>query len=420
MGRGDVQDQDVLAAIAEHDRLGQQAFLDKYDFGKSTKWVLHHDDKEYDSKAIFAAAHGHHAGLSALTRHELRGGEDDAAKYLRDMGFEVYSSRGPTWERDEIILACDLVYRNGWKGLDARDERVVELSDLLQQLPIHPAEVRGPKFRNPNGVARKTADLATHHPDYTRPPTKGGAGDLLVLNEFLADGPKMAAVAAAIRDGVRAGYLLGAIEAVPDIDDLEAEAIEGRLLERRHFARERDRGLRRKKIAGQDRLVCFTCGFDFQVAYGEHGEGYIECHHVLPLHVSGPIRTRLSDLVLICANCHRMIHRKSPWLTPDQLLDVTSRNYDLSNQAPNRSGSALFWHTARPPLPDHYDIAYEADYRGLVFRAIRSCSMPTSWRLERDKPATGELQDCISHEDSLLDCKKRVEREIAENGWFAR
>ncbi|MFF2390980.1 HNH endonuclease [Nocardia sp. NPDC058114] len=61
------------------------------------------------------------------------------------------------------------------------------------------------------------------------------------------------------------------------------------------------------------------CEFDFETVYGERGSCYTECHHVTPLHVSGATETRTSDLILLCANCHRMIHRKSPWLTPDQL-----------------------------------------------------------------------------------------------------
>ena len=35
--------------------------------------------------------------------------------------------------------------------------------------------------------------------------------------------------------------------------------------------------------------------------------------------VLGEVKTRLDDLILICANCHRMIHRHNPWLTPDHL-----------------------------------------------------------------------------------------------------
>jgi 5-methylcytosine-specific restriction protein A len=178
MARSDVRHADVLEAIAEYDQLGQEAFLAKYGMGSATSYLLRYNGNDYDSKAIFAAAHGHHPGLAPLSLDQFSGGANDAAKWLRRLGFEVYSSRGPTWTRDELILACDLVYQNGWKGLDDQHERVIELSDLLQQLPIHPLEVRGPKFRNPNGVARKTYDLATRHPDYRGTPTRGGAGDL--------------------------------------------------------------------------------------------------------------------------------------------------------------------------------------------------------------------------------------------------
>ena len=58
-------------------------------------------------------------------------------------------------------------------------------------------------------------------------------------------------------------------------------------------------------------LACETCGFDFKAMCGPHGDGYIECHHVIPLHASGETKTRLDDLILICSNCHRMIHRRT-------------------------------------------------------------------------------------------------------------
>jgi len=243
---------------------------------------------------------------------------------------EASVSRGPTWVRDELILACDLVYENGWKGLDDTDQRIQELSALLQKLPIHPLDVRGPKFRNTNGVARKTYDLATRHPNYQGVPTKGGAGDVRVLQDFLADGPKMHRIAKAIRIGVKSGDLIDSVEELDDVDELESEAPEGRLLERRHFVRERDHKKRQEKIkkhlaTNNGKLACETCGFDFGVTYGEHGDGYIECHHIVPLHASGETTTRLDDLILICSNCHRMIHRRSPWLNPDELRTLLNQ-----------------------------------------------------------------------------------------------
>ena len=37
------------------------------------------------------------------------------------------------WERDELILAGDLVAQNGWRQLAVTDPRVIELSALLQR-----------------------------------------------------------------------------------------------------------------------------------------------------------------------------------------------------------------------------------------------------------------------------------------------
>ena len=38
------------------------------------------------------------------------------------------------------------------------------------------------------------------------------------------------------------------------------------------------------------------------------GKGFAECHHVVPLADLGrQKRTRLEDLAIVCANCHRMI-----------------------------------------------------------------------------------------------------------------
>jgi 5-methylcytosine-specific restriction protein A len=78
VAKQDVNRDDVLAAIAEFDDLGQDAFLTKYGMGKATAYLLHYGGKEYDSKAILAAAHGHHLGLAPLTSDEFYGGENDA------------------------------------------------------------------------------------------------------------------------------------------------------------------------------------------------------------------------------------------------------------------------------------------------------------------------------------------------------
>jgi 5-methylcytosine-specific restriction protein A len=68
------------------------------------------------------------------------------------------------------------------------------------------------------------------------------------------------------------------------------------------------------------RLTCEGCDFDFADTYGERGKGYMEVHHTRPVHEIRPGQvTRLADLALVCANCHRMIHARRPWLKLEEL-----------------------------------------------------------------------------------------------------
>lgn len=337
MRRGAITRGSVLKALVEHDELGRGAFLAKYGFGEARSYVLVYEGQEYDSKAVAGVAHKWDQGR-VLAADEFSGGKDHAAAWLKRAGFHVKAVKNPDWARDEIILACRLVMENDWKGLDAQDGRVVELSGLLQLLPLHTEAERNEKFRNPNGVARKTFDIATRHPEYQGKPTNGGALDVAVLHEFLARPAEMTEVERLIRQGIAEGDLqVLAPTEDEEFDDFSAP--EGRLLMRRHRARERNKSLRKKKIASVLQrggwLACEACGFDFEAVYGDRGAGYIECHHVLPLHVAGEGRTKLSDLALICANCHRMIHRRAPWPTPAELRASIEQKHSADRRAAN-------------------------------------------------------------------------------------
>jgi 5-methylcytosine-specific restriction protein A len=105
--------------------------------------------------------------------------------------------------------------------------------------------------------------------------------------------------------------------------------MEGRYLLRWHAYRERNPALRRKKIssvvAAGGSLTCEVCEFDFSEVYGDRGRGFIECHHVEPLHIGGQRARTIRDLALLCSNCHRMIHTKPPWPTPAELREVIRR-----------------------------------------------------------------------------------------------
>jgi 5-methylcytosine-specific restriction protein A len=252
----------------------------------------------------------------------------------RPAGLNGETVRPPAWTRDELILACAVVCRNKWHEVRKDDPRALDLSDLLQLLPVHPYETRGPKFRSPSSVQRKTADLASAHPDYGGVRTNGGQLTQQIVDEFIERPDEMLSAAHQIKSAIASTdpEVLKAI-ATQDSQEEEAEeatAVEGRVLERMHRFRERNARLRKQKIEsvrnGGGALACQVCGFDFAQRFGSHGEGYIEVHHVLPLHETGTAETRLSDLALVCANCHRMSHRRlartGTWPSPTELREV--------------------------------------------------------------------------------------------------
>lgn len=68
---------------------------------------------------------------------------------------------------------------------------------------------------------------------------------------------------------------------------------------------------------------CQVCGFNFGQFYGEWGADWAEVHHLTPVasHEGHEVQTDpATDLAIVCANCHRMIHKKKGiTLTIDEL-----------------------------------------------------------------------------------------------------
>jgi 5-methylcytosine-specific restriction protein A len=114
-------------------------------------------------------------------------------------------------------------------------------------------------------------------------------------------------------------------------EDDFTEAAEGQLLTRMHRYRERNAAIVKRKKASylkqHGHLCCEACGFDYQSHYCERGDSLIECHQAKP--VSEPVTgemTKLIDMVLLCANCHRMVHASRPWWTIEELRTAISRH----------------------------------------------------------------------------------------------
>jgi predicted HNH restriction endonuclease len=103
----------------------------------------------------------------------------------------------------------------------------------------------------------------------------------------------------------------------------DTEYPEGREAFRIHRIRERDpkvvREAKKAFLKKHGSLYCEACEINFEEVYGERGRDYIEAHHTKPVSqmTEGEL-TRIEDIAMLCANCHRMIHRK-PMISVNEL-----------------------------------------------------------------------------------------------------
>lgn len=74
-------------------------------------------------------------------------------------------------------------------------------------------------------------------------------------------------------------------------------------------------------------ISCAGCGFRFEDAYGPVASGYIEVHHLTPVsQMGGAYRINPGkDLIPLCANCHAVVHRRTPPLAIDELRTLLGR-----------------------------------------------------------------------------------------------
>lgn len=213
------------------------------------------------------------------------------------------------WTREEIILALDLYIKEGY--LYPGHPKIIALSNELQKLPIHIGKEKPSTFRNPNGVSKKLGNFQRFDPNHDGVGLWAGSKvDEEVWNDFANAPEKLEAEAKLIREI----YLNNDFTILIELDDDEYGIDEGQYLVKYHKLRERNQPIINKKKNQfqrlHGRLYCEICGFDFEKQYLEIKKPFIECHHLTPLSqiVVGK-KTKLSDLILLCSNCHRMIHR---------------------------------------------------------------------------------------------------------------
>lgn len=220
----------------------------------------------------------------------------------------------PKWTRDEVILALDLYFDCGKRIPSPSDPRVQALSEILRAFPHHQNAAKKASFRNADGVAFKLQNLRLVA-------TGTGLGnvsktDRAVWEELGSYPSQVKELAALIKTGLNT--LNNVRESDPEYDIF----VEGRIVTETHIRRERHPALRMQLIElrkKEDRFICELCGKKPEALNPMFVESSYEAHHIVPLAAGEERATKVSDMALLCACCHRMIHRaiahQGRWLT---------------------------------------------------------------------------------------------------------
>lgn len=240
----------------------------------------------------------------------------------------------PKWTREETILALNLYFQLGGKIPSSKAQEIIGLSAKLRALPYHLDAAKKPTFRNPDGVVFKLNNIRS---------VATGKGlkntsemDRLIWREFGHRQDAVVEIATAIDVELSKTSL-------PQLPFDETELPEGRLLTELHLRRERNPKARKlllqsRKLSGLKCEICDLSRFDLPAAIQD---AIFEVHHLVPLARAGERTTKLSDLALLCACCHRMIHQamavRGDWIGIAEAREL----FRLADPQPQKSKSFI-------------------------------------------------------------------------------
>ena len=149
---------------------------------------------------------------------------------------------------------------------------------------------------------------------------------LLGLPSYQGNPARHRCATCAFMEGVAASPRMEALEIGDEGEQGGQGVIEGTPVWRTHRTYERDSHNRAKAIVYHGN-TCLGCEFSFDNVYTpEHARGYIEVHHIHPLSEGPRVVDPYEDLIPLCANCHRMVHRRgNDWLGLEGLRQLMAK-----------------------------------------------------------------------------------------------
>ncbi len=103
--------------------------------------------------------------------------------------------------------------------------------------------------------------------------------------------------------------------------------LEGKIYYRIHRTRERDSNIVKKAKAEflkkHGCYFCEICKLKLEEKYGDLASGFIEAHHIKPVNkMKLGDKTSVDDLMMLCPNCHRILHRGDPEVNLEKMKNL--------------------------------------------------------------------------------------------------
>lgn len=238
-------------------------------------------------------------------------------------GAEERNPQNYTWNRDELILVLNLYMQNRSSPPGKSTDGVREVSGQLREMGRLLRRSIPTAYRSPDAVYMKLMNFRRF--DTARAPARGlqggGKSEKGLWDEYASRLDKLQIDASVIAAALASKTLLPG-DLGDDAEDIEVS--EGRIVWAIHSKRERCKKIIRQRkqqaLRLHGELRCEGCKNTLEERYGDRGLGFIEVHHTRPIHTMKlGDKTRLKDLALLCANCHRMVHAKREWLSIEEL-----------------------------------------------------------------------------------------------------
>jgi 5-methylcytosine-specific restriction enzyme A len=214
--------------------------------------------------------------------------------------------------RDEAILALDVLYFADELRLNKESKEIIELSELLNELPIIPLSARGEIFRNSNGIKNQLIKFKSSYPKWKKD-SHVGSIFYEIADEFGGRKDELHKIACAIRKN------RDFFKAAPFGGKLEGEDFpEGALLYHLHRLLEAKDGW--KVLPAQS---CEICHLNLAEVYKPVSGGFLQAHLTVPItSLNGNRHYKAEDFIAVCPNCHAMLHKHRPWLTKENAEEI--------------------------------------------------------------------------------------------------